>query len=69
MSLPLQLPWSTAQTRWKSQLDPLIVNPMVNGQMLTGITLAANTPLAINTLLSRVQQGWVVVDNSASCTV
>lgn len=68
MALPLQLPWSTAQTRWKSQLDPIIANPLNGVNVLSNIALTtgANT---INHLLGRVQQGWVILDIQGPATL
>lgn len=61
-------------TSWPSLIDPVLQDPTNNGILLNGannagIALAASKPLAINHLLSRMQQGWIVVDNSANSVV
>ena len=68
MALPLKLDWPIAQTRWKSQLDPLLANSLNNVSLLSNISLAigANT---INHLLGRAQQGWFLVDIQGAATV
>jgi hypothetical protein len=68
MALPLQLPWPTAQTRWKSQLDPILANPTTNLTLLKGVTVQTGTNV-INHLLQQVQQGWVVLDSTAAITL
>lgn len=61
MALPLKLPWETAQTRWKSQLEPIIANPILAGHQLDAIQFVANTPQTINHMLSRTPQGFFPV--------
>ena len=65
MALPLQqtniLPLSLLQTQWKSQLDPVLANPITNMSILTNVTLN-NGVTIINHLLGRTQQGWILVD-------
>ncbi len=73
MSLPIfqtsSKDLSLLQTNWASQLNPVVANPIVQGVQVTGITLAANTPLVINHLLSRKMQGWFVVDQNAAASI
>jgi len=65
MSLPLQLTkdkdLSLLQTKWKSQLDPVLANPMTNMSILKNVNLVIGVNV-INHLLGRVQQGWVITD-------
>lgn len=56
------------QSKWKSQLDGLLDNPILNGQILEGIVLAIGTN-NIDHMLSRKQQGWFVTDTNASVQV
>lgn len=58
--LPL-LPWESAQTKWKSQLDPILANPLSGLIILPNVSLA-NGLTKINHGLGRLQQGWVVLD-------
>lgn len=65
---------SLLMTSWPSQLDPLLKDPTNNGILLNGvnnagISLAANTPLAINHLLQRTQQGWMLTDINSNANV
>lgn len=68
MSLPLRLPSDQMQQLWKSQLDPLLANQLTQGQLLTGISLHMGEN-DINTLLSRKQVGWIIVDQTAAASI
>ena len=57
------------QNKWASQLNPLLRNPLSQGLLITGVSLSANTPLAINHLLDRMQQGWLLTDINTSAKV
>jgi hypothetical protein len=57
------------QTSWKAAITPVIQNEINQGLLLTNITLLANTPLAINHMLSRLQIGWQLSDITANSTV
>jgi hypothetical protein len=57
MALPKQLPLDRMQSIWKAQLDPLLANPIMQGNQLKNISLI-NGVTVINHLLSRMQQGW-----------
>ena len=68
MGLPLNLPLATMQTRWKSDLDPLLANP------LNGISILENVPLilgsnTVNHLLGRTMQGWFLTDIQGIATI
>lgn len=69
MSLPTQLPLTLMQTQWKSQIDPLLANPIFPGILLSNISMTGSQPLVINHLLSRKMQGWFVVDNMADAVI
>ena len=47
------------QTAWASQLDPLLKNPMSNGNLLKNVALASGTNV-VNHLLGRKLQGWTI---------
>jgi Tfp pilus assembly protein PilN len=64
-----KLPWELAQTKWSSTLNPFLAMPIFNGNMVTGINLLANKPQAINHLLGRMPQGWILTDNTANTVV
>lgn len=57
------------QTKWAAQINPVIANSIIQGVQLTGIVLNANTPKTVATTLSRMQLGWIITDNMASCSV
>lgn len=59
---------SLMQTRWKSQLDPLLANPICNSSILKGINLAIGANV-INHLLGRVQQGWMITDITGTAQI
>lgn len=49
------------QSRWKSIIDPLLSTPYLNGLVIRDVELQIGTN-AVNHLLGRVQQGWVITD-------
>jgi hypothetical protein len=61
------LPWMLANPRWAATLNPVLANPLVNGNILSNIALTsgANT---INHGLGRPLQGYIVILNSANVT-
>lgn len=62
-----KLPWDLANPKWASALNPVLGNPLVNGQMLDGVALASGDN-AVNHGLQRKLQGYLVVLNSAAVT-
>lgn len=66
--LPRPIPWNLAQTQWASQLDPVIANLLVNGQLLTDQMLVTG-PNAVNHKLGRVPNGWFIVSPEAAGSV
>ncbi len=65
MSLPLNLPLPMMQTKWKAQLDPLLLNPLNEVLILDNVSLKSGVNV-INHLLGRTQQGWFFVDKQAA---
>lgn len=65
-ALSPKLPWEQAAPKWSSQINPLLALPLVNGQQISGIILAAGVPLVIYHSLGQLPQGWFVVDNIAN---
>lgn len=59
-NLPQKLPLDQMQTRWASQLNPVVSNPIVNGLLLPNIKLT-NGSNAINHMLGQKLQGWFLV--------
>lgn len=55
--LPKKLSWELAQTRWATQLDPIISNPTINNLILKNISLVTGTNV-INHKLGRNLMGW-----------
>jgi hypothetical protein len=68
MSLPLNLPLPTMQTRWKSALDPLLVNPLNGISILKDVSLIDGTNI-INHLLGKTMQGWFITDIQGIATI
>lgn len=48
------------QTRWASELNPIIANPLLNGQLLTNVALINGTTV-VNHGLGRKLVGWIIV--------
>lgn len=55
--LPQKQPLELMQTTWASQLDPIIANPLVKGNILQKISLVSGVNV-INHKLGRKLQGW-----------
>ena len=45
----------------KKTTDGILSNPIINGKVLSGVTLKANTTTTVNHLLDRALQGWFIV--------
>lgn len=56
------------QNQWASQINPVLANPLVNGQLLTNQVLKAGTT-AINHGLGRKLQGWFLVGINGAATI
>jgi len=61
MSLPQKLPLDLMQTRWASEINPVIGFAPNQGILLKNIELI-NGVTVINHRLSRQMQGWVLMD-------
>lgn len=68
MALPLLRSFDLLQNQWKNILDPIVANPIVQGQALTGIALTTSAT-TVPHKLGRTQQGWFVTDLSAAATI
>ncbi len=66
-NLSSKLPWELANPKWAARLNPLLSNPLVNGQVLSGIKVVSGSN-TINHGLGRDLQGYLVVMNNASVT-
>jgi hypothetical protein len=62
--LPQKLDLPKMQTAWAQQLNPLISNALVQGQLLTGVTLINGTTI-VNHKLGRKLLGWMVAGKTA----
>jgi hypothetical protein len=53
---------------WATALDPVIANPLVQGQLLTNVALANGTTI-VNHKLGRKLIGWLIVGINGAATV
>src|ERR1700689_5475665 len=67
-TLPQQLTFPQLQTTWASQLNPVLANLLINGQLLPSIALNNGTT-AINHKLGRQPQGWFLIAPQGAATV
>jgi len=58
------LPWSLAQEKWSSALNPILAKPLIYGSLLQDIVLVSGKNV-INHNLGQKLQGYFVVLNSA----
>lgn len=56
------------QTSWQSVLNPVISNPLVNGNSLSSISLISGTTI-INHKLGRKLQGYFITDINGAATI
>ena len=68
MALPIKLPLDRMQTIWKSQLDPVLSNLIVQGQLISNVALVAGDN-TINTGLGHKLLGWIIVGKSATADI
>lgn len=61
-------PFQLMQTKWKAELDPVLINNLVQGQLLTGVSLI-NGITMVPHKLGRKMQGWILSDVNAAATV
>jgi hypothetical protein len=66
-SLSPNLPWPLANPKWAASLNPLLGNPLVNGNLLNGIKVTTGANV-LNHGLGRSLQGYMVVMNNANVT-
>ncbi len=66
--LPQKLTLPLMQTRWAQQLDPIISNELLQGQMLTAVKLI-NGQTAVNHGLQRKLLGYFIVGNNTQSTI
>jgi hypothetical protein len=66
-NLSSKLPWDLANPKWAATLNPVLANPLLNGQILDKIVVRSGMN-AINHGLQRNLQGYFIVLNSANVT-
>lgn len=66
--LSTKLPPDQLQTKWASQLNPLLANPLNNVVILQNVRLISGVT-AVNHLLGRMQQGWFLTDVQGVATI
>lgn len=67
-NLPLKIPWAQADTKWASQINPIIANPLLDGRLVSNQPLI-NGVTAINHGLARPLKGWFLVGINANATI
>jgi len=68
MSLSTKLPWDLANTKWASELNPVLNNPITNPSLLTNISLVSGANI-INHKLGRTPLGWFITDINGAATI
>ncbi len=66
-NLSPKLTWELANPKWAATLNPVLLNPLIGGRILSGIAVlsGANT---ISHGLGQKLQGYMVILNSAAVT-
>lgn len=66
--LAQKLPLDQMQTKWASEINPVLANPLNNVSILKNVSLASGVNI-INHKLGSVQQGWFVTDIQGIATI
>lgn len=66
-NLSPKLDWELANPKWAATLNPIIANPLMSGQIISGIKLNTGANV-INHGLARKLVGYLVILNSAAQT-
>jgi hypothetical protein len=67
-NLPQKLTFDQLQTKWASQINPVLSNLLVQGQLLQNQMLITGSN-AINHKLGRTPNGWFVVSPQSAAVV
>lgn len=67
--LPKSLTLSQTQTQWASRLNPILANPILQGNQISGIVLVAGVPMLVNHMLGKMQTGWFITDQTSAAEV
>lgn len=65
--LPQKQPLDLMQTTWATQLDPIISNPLLKGNVLQKVSLKSGVNV-INHKLGRRLQGWYITRIRSAAT-
>ena len=65
--LPKKLPLDMMQTKWASEIDPMLSNPMNSVSIIKAVLI--NGATVINHKLGKMQQGWFLVDVDGPATI
>lgn len=63
------LPFQLMQSTWSAQLNPILAMPILGGNQIDNITISSGSAAVINHLLGKVQQGWIIVDQTAPARI
>ena len=66
--LPQKLPLDMMQTKWAQELNPLLRNQLLQGVLISNISITTGVNV-INNLLSRNQIGFIITDINAPVTL
>jgi len=68
MALPQKLPIDLMQTAWASQINPVLNFAPNQGVLVKNIALI-NGVTVVKHKLSRMMQGWIIIDQDAPATI
>ena len=68
MALPQRLPYDQMTVQWASQLDPVLRNLLVQGILLSDITIKTGVNV-INHKLGRKQIGYIITDQNSKASL
>ena len=56
------------QTKWKSEIDPVLANPLNGVSIIKNVSLVSGTNV-VNHLLGKPLQGWFIIRQRASASI
>lgn len=62
-------PFQLMQTKWKSELDPVLDNPILAGRQINNISISSGSAAVVNHRLGRKQQGYILVSVNAPAKI
>jgi hypothetical protein len=61
--------WNLANPIWAQTLNPVINNPLLQGQLISNLSLSSSNSQTFNHGLGRNMKGWFIVDINSEANI